>query len=307
MTAPDISAEDLRRLLPAITEVSTPFTGGQKRVFPCVIDGVKYVVKVLGVPVPAEEVEPPQEDEERTSPIEEIFARAKREVDILAACDSPHLPKIGPIPLTRIDHNAQNLLVFSEEFIEGVTLTSLIVNGSKLSPKEVVNLGLDLNRAIGALWLKGKVHRDIKPDNILRRTANGQFVLIDPGIAYDVAGTELTQPGNLWRTAGYIAPELINLATRRDADSRSDFFLVGTVMYRAASGVHPFGENRAQEDQIIGRILTHQQPRISTLFPDFPICLDEIIERLLSKQKHGRYRNSRLLEDALNECARGLQ
>ena len=294
MVPPRVTAEQLQQLLPAITEIGEPLNGGQKLVFPCTVNGTRCAVKVMGGPMPPG-------DEEGPDVLEEVFARATREVRILEACDSPHLPKLGPVPLTRAELDDQRLLVFSEEFIENDSLRDILRPGVRLTPAEICRLGINIARAIEEIWRQKQIHRDINPRNILRRNSDGTFVLIDPGIAFEVGGEELTQTGDFWHSKGYVAPERLNPVTRKDADSRSDLFLLGIVMYEAAVGSHPFAGHDMAEN-----IIHLQQPRIATRVNGFPECLDEIIERLLSKQKHSRFRRAAVLIEALEECAQRL-
>ena len=189
------------------------------------------------------------------SRIDEVFERAKREVTILESCDCENLPKIGPIPLTRFECAGQSLIVFSEEFIAGESLEHILKDEGLLNDTEAIKLGDDLCRAVDTLWKRKTIHRDIKPANIMRRRDNGQFVLLDPGIAFDLNDNSLTARMAIAHTPGYLAPELSNPTKKRDADCRSDFFLIGTVLYLSCTGRHPFLRSLPKSGQISFTIL----------------------------------------------------
>ena len=84
------------------------------------------------------------------------------------------------------------------------------------------------------------VHRDIKPDNIIK-ASNGRWYLIDFGIARALNMESLTYTTAMVgpHTPGYGAPELFQY-TKKDIDSRADIFSLGVVVFEAVTGKHPF-------------------------------------------------------------------
>lgn len=176
-----------------------------------------------------------------------------------------------------------------------------------LDDAETIALGSDLCSAVGSLWKLKKIHRDIKPANIMRREHNGQFVLLDPGIAFDLNDNSLTAPMAIAHTPGYLAPELSNPAKKRDADCRSDFFLIGTVLYLTCTGSHPFLETLREEwTNIIHNIVHVVPPPPCEVRPQVSNELSRLIMRLLAKHKHARYRNVPMLQEAFDSCRRSL-
>ena len=127
---------------------------------------------------------------------------------------------------------ADGHLYFTMDYIPGETLAARLERG-RLTPREVVRLGLDLLAALGAAHRQGVIHRDVKPSNIF--LAPGRALLGDFGVAYalDSSATGLTQPGQAVGTLAYISPEQL-----RDlpVTERTDLYAVGLVLYEAATG-----------------------------------------------------------------------
>src|SRR5690348_760129 len=257
MPPPSIDAQTLRALLPAIEEIGRPLPpSGQKLVFPCRIGGRRFALKVLRCHQQAADAALAE-----TQPLDEVYARAKREVAILSVCTGVNLPRIGPIPLTELDHGTERLVAFSEEFIDGKNLDEVLASTGPLSEAETVRLAHDVSTAIAELWRQRKIHRDVKPGNIMRRDADGSFVLLDPGIAFDQLDQSLTAYGVINHTPGFLAPEHANVGAKRDADVRADLFLLGIVLYCALTGAHPFIERWSQPvPELIRNILTKVPP-----------------------------------------------
>lgn len=299
MALPNLTSDDVGQLLPQVSDIGRVKNGGQKLVFPCTIDGERYAVKFMLVDTAAQSEA--EDDSTVTSDVmDAVTARANREVETMLECDTPYVVKVGPIPLTYIDYRGQKLVYFAEEFIEGQDLTEIILADGPLSIANLIRVGRNMTSAISTLWQHAKVHRDIKPDNIRRRTSTGDFVLLDMGLAFDLQGESLTASGLIPGTPGFYSPEQLEFAEKRQIDFRSDLFLLGIVLYLAASTQHPFQTERRMSPPDWARsILVHQPQPITDHRPDIPSALGTVIMRLLAKKPHLRYRSCGLLDDEL--------
>jgi serine/threonine-protein kinase len=234
-----------------------------------------------------------------------VTARARREVAIMGECESDHLVKLGPLPLSSIEVAGQNIIYFTEEWIIGEELTTIIRQNGRLSLNKVVTLGLSVADAIDCLWSKGHVHRDVKPGNIMERSSDGEFVLLDMGFAFDVSAESISAPGAIPGTMIYFSPEQADVGRKRQLDFRSDLFALGLVMYEALTGSHPFTSGATSSLDVLSRILTVRATPPSSQSSGVSKALDEVILRLLAKAPHLRYRSCAQLMETIRAAQEG--
>lgn len=295
MQLPNITKEDVRAIVPEALNVGEPLKGGQKLVFPCRLEGEEYVLKFLLIGAPGVIVD----GDESAQLMDEAFQRATREVQIMNQCSTPHLAKVGPISLTRAVHNNENILYFSEEFYQR-SLAQQISASAPIPLDDLIRLGRNITGAISNLWALEKVHRDIKPGNIMQRSRTGEYVLLDMGMAFDLHGESYTSPGKVPGTPAYLSPQQLDLPRKRELDFRSDLFSLGIVLYQAATKMHPFKtKGIMSDDEWIASIQNTTPERPSVHRSDLPNPLDDIIMRLLAKQSHQRYKSCQQLDAAL--------
>lgn len=297
MRLPSVTEAQIEAAIPDVTDVGHALRGGQKLVFPCKIAGVPYALMVM-LADPSTGNGQPRLMSRAIQ--DEVRERAEREVRLMQRCDSPHLVKAGPIGVNTVEIDGERLIYFAEEWIDGESLATTLGRNAQLPIGEVVKLGIHIASALELIWNLDSVHRDIKPANILRRTATGEYVLLDMGIAFDLSDISLTQTGRRWRTPGYVSPEQINPDGKRGLTVRSDLFVLGIVLYQAATGVHPFTWNGIVCEQSETLIVSHEPALPSTIRRDVPRKLDTIIMRLLAKKLHVRYSEATALKIALS-------
>lgn len=297
---PNISAAQVDSAIPSVSESKEIGRGGQKIVFRCKIENADYAIKFISCPEELESQSDDIEGEGENDFEPEVITRAKREIDTMHDCTSDHMVKLGPIGLEFIEIDGQNLAYYTEELIEGCDLKVILDRKEKLSAEEITRLGIDICDAIESLWELGKVHRDIKPGNIMQR-ASGGYVLLDAGLAFDVAGESLSG-GFTVGTQIYFSPEQFNYSSRRSGlDFRSDMFALGVTLYQMATGRHPF-YSRGDTSQTFFDKVTNESPEpITSLEEDFPEDLEKIILRMLGKSPHLRYRKCSLLMKELEK------
>ena len=269
--------------------------GGQKAVYRATIKGQTVALKVIQLR--PEDLTPEEDDPDivEDPTVEEdldfspAVERVKREVAILEQADVPVLCKQGPLGLGAFQAQGVRWMYFTEEWIEGKTLRSIIRKG-RLTPELVVRLGIDLIQATCWLSSRGLVHRDIKPENVMWAVDRSRFVLLDAGIALDLNGPSLTQLPVAIGTMAYFSPEQLDGSKKRELDFRSDLFAIGTVLYESAVGEHPFFESGTTAAQFYAGLLTVSPRPIAEVIAGYPVELSSFIGRLLSKTPHLRFR-----------------
>ena len=192
------------------------------------------------------------------------------------------------------------------ELIDGKTLSDLIRSGREFTVAEVVEIGIQLTRALDYAHKKGIVHRDVKPGNVMMSEDRNAIKVTDFGICR-IDGrdaTELTQDtqlGNVLGTPNYMSPEQV---AGEKVDSRSDLFSVGVVLYQLVTGQLPF-----EGDTLISvayKITKTEAPSLDKLRRDVPLSLRRAIERALKKQPEKRFQTGEEFAQALIGVAREL-
>jgi serine/threonine-protein kinase len=192
------------------------------------------------------------------------------------------------------------------EWVEGTTLADVLKEGRKFTPKEVVEIGVQLVRALDYAHKKGIVHRDVKPGNVMLVKDSLTVKVADFGICRiteadtHVQGQQ-TQMGDVLGTPHYMSPEQV---LGEKVDARSDLFSAGVVLYQLLTGALPF-----EGDSLISvafKITKSDPPSIDKLRPELPLALRRVIDRALKKQPDKRYQTGEDFAQALIGVAREL-
>lgn len=179
----------------------------------------------------------------------ELQARFRREAVLLDKIRSEHVSAV----IEQINDPKLGLLLVME-YVDGDSLADVLDRRRKIPVVEVIDVGIDIARAIGVLHAANIIHRDLKPENvILRRLTGGgtRAVLIDFGFARldphgttkrpnDEALTGITRADTMLGTIAYMAPEQV--LNSRDVGRPADIYALGAILYRAMSGRHIFGD-----------------------------------------------------------------
>jgi serine/threonine-protein kinase len=186
------------------------------------------------------------------------------------------------------------------EFVHGRTLADWIREHGRFSADEAITIGIDLCRALAAVHRAGLLHRDIKPQNIMREQG-GRIVLMDFGAGKDRRWETLGSTRELTGTPLYLAPELLQGAT---ATPQSDLYSVGIVLYQLVTGAFPVSGSTIDElrdAHEVGRrrLLRDERPELSDRFI-------QIIERALDPDPAKRYESAGAFEAALRSAQQGV-
>ena len=178
-------------------------------------------------------------------------------------------------------------------------MSNVLENGKVLNEDDAKKMAKELSYAIEELWAHNKIHRDIKPKNIMYDKKINRYVLLDLGMVFDSTADALTKYGYLPGTMGYYSPEQFDLSRKSDLDFRSDMFCLGIVLYQVITGEHPFIKNGDNQDDVFKRILNQTPEPITNYRSDISLNFEKIIFRLLKKRPSERFRNMKVFRQFL--------
>lgn len=198
-----------------------------------------------------------------------------------------------------------HLTYLAMEYVPGTTLREVIARNAPLSLSDSLNTCEQVLDALDAAHTAGLVHRDIKPENVLVGT-NGKTKVADFGLA---RAAESTRPGNvpgnasttaMMGTIAYVAPEIVN---EQGADSRSDVYAVGVMLYEMLTGEQPF----TGEPIVVARKhLEADFPLPSEKVQGIPPEIDELVLWATAKDPADRPENAREMLEELRDIRTDL-
>jgi len=206
--------------------------------------------------------------------------RFLREAKVLAELSHPGIVRHVAHGTTR---DGEPFLVM--EWLEGETLSARLRRG-RLTDEESLVVVSRMADALSVVHRKGIVHRDVKPGNVvLVESRPERAKLLDFGIAHvSDASTVMTRTGAVLGTFAYMAPEQAQGV--RDIDARADVFALGAVLFHCLTGRAPFAGGGAVA--VLAKLVLDEAPRLSSLRPDLPAELDDLMAHLLCKEPAGR-------------------
>jgi len=237
---------------------------------------------------------------EATDPGDEVILdeRFIREIQIMSSLNSPRIVRMHT-PVDKRKIGSSELVWYGEPHYEGGSLDGILQN-RELSNNEIFSLATHLLEGLVALESASIVHRDIKPANICQ-TANGDFVILDLGIAQALTMDPLTATGVISpMTNMYAAPEQFYPRGSSSVDTRTDLFAAGIVLFEAVSGKHPFYDSPQMTfDNYFNRLINHEPGQLKEFGCER--VLQDVIDRCLAERQNRRFRTAKQALKYLND------
>ncbi len=200
------------------------------------------------------------------------------------AKDSDQIPKL----FAHFQEGTEFYLV--QEYIEGYDISQELTPGKKLSESYTITLLKGILSALSVAHQNNIIHRDIKPQNLMRRKSDNKIVLIDFGAVKEITVLTTNQPGTTILTVavgtpGYMPSEQ---AIGRPKLS-SDIYAVGMVGIKALTGKDP---QNLPTDPKTGNVIWRNQAQVSN-------HLANILDRMIHEYFPQRYENAKEVLEAL--------
>lgn len=243
------------------------------------------------------------------------------EIASLSAMRHPNV-----VPLYESGSLSDGLVYLVMPWIDGESLRARLQHALKLPIDEVLRIGIELADALAALHLRGLVHRDVKPDNVLM--SGDHPMLIDLGLVCTIrdATPEGVEPEPLIGTPAYMSPEQWKLGA--PIDGRADVYALGCVLHELLTGhtrheqnplrsraQNPFAwSDSAHPSDLVGftnGVPPRDIPRLREQRPDAPVALERLLQRALAPDPEFRLasalRFKRALETIQSDRVNGTQ
>ncbi len=221
-----------------------------------------------------------------------------RESRAAAAVDDPHI-----IPVFEAGESS-GVLFIAMRYVRGGDVRSMLGQFGPLPPGRVAGIISQVAGALDAAHVRGLVHRDVKPANMLldaRSGAGGRpdhVYLSDFGLSKaSLQATGLTGTGMFLGTLDYIAPEQIE---GRPVDGRADQYALACAAYELITGSPPFVRNDAMA--VMYAQLTEPPPPVSSRRPDLPTAVDRVFAQAMAKPAEQRFANCTAFAEALRDA-----
>jgi serine/threonine protein kinase len=225
---------------------------------------------------------------------EDYVARFRREAQAIAQLDHPNIVRLYR------SGEVSGVLYMAMQYIEGRDLDTILEAEAaidrRLPFERVKQITADICAALDYAHLKGIIHRDVKPSNIIV-DAQGRAILTDFGLALLVeAGTR----GEIFGSPLYIAPE--QAISSANVTLQSDLYSAGVILYEMLTGHVPFTADNPLDVAMLHMTEPPRPP--SQLNPQVTPQLDAVVLKALAKEANDRYQTGEELVKALEQALR---
>jgi len=220
--------------------------------------------------------------------------RFKREARAVAALNHPNIVAI----YNWGEYDGMYYIVM--EYVPGENLKEQLRQVRAFPEEDALAIAVLVANALEAAHVRGIVHRDVKPHNILL-APDGRVKVTDFGIAWAAGASQLTATNAVLGTAHYLSPEQV---THHAIDGRTDVYGLGVVLFEMLTGMTPFSGDTLVA--VAMKQATETAPSIRTLRPDLSPRTDAIVRTALAKDPGARFPTAAAMRDALQDARDAL-
>ncbi len=174
------------------------------------------------------------------------------------------------------------------------------LKGGSLSYQEAAKITERLAAGLDAAHIKGIVHRDMKPGNILFDQYDNAF-LSDFGIARLTHGSHTLTGENIIGTPAYMSPEQVQ--GEKTLDGRSDLYSLGIIFYQMLTGDTPY--QATTPAKVMMMHILDPVPDLALVKPDLPREISLWLQKSLAKEPDERFATAKDMEEALHDAVQG--
>lgn len=186
-----------------------------------------------------------------------------------------------PQLFAHFEENGEFYLV--QEFIDGHDLTRELTPDKRLNEAQAVKLLQEILEVLVFVHENNVIHRDIKPQNLMRRRRDGKIVLIDFGAVKEIRSLMVNAPGQTSATVGVGTPGYMPSEQARGRPKLcSDIYAVGMIGIQALTGIRP---DQLPEDPKTGEVIWRDRVLVSDL-------MGEALDKMVRDHFSQRYQNA---------------
>ena len=225
-----------------------------------------------------------------------FLTRFRREAIAAAGLTHPHVVSIYDTGEMEAADSTCHYIVM--EHCGGGTLGTLLKSDGAFSSERTATVGATICEALEYAHLRGIIHRDVKPANVL--IGDDDLLKVgDFGIAKAVSDkSDITTTGTIMGTVAYISPEY---ASDQELDARSDIYSLGVVLYELAVGKPPFMEETSVATAM--RHVNDAPPTPRSRRAGISRSLENVILKALEKDPDNRFGSAAEMRHALRPMA----
>jgi serine/threonine-protein kinase len=224
---------------------------------------------------------------------ETLQKRFHREAQSAACLSHPNI-------ITIFDFDQEHgRLYMAMELLEGADLKAAIAGRTLRTLDDKLAVLEQIAAGLAFAHQNGVVHRDLKPANI-HLQADGTVKIMDFGLA-KMSGSDMTRTGMVMGTPHYMSPEQVR---GERADTRSDVFSFGCIVYEVLTSAKPFDADSMHA--VLFKVLQEQPRPVRELTPDTPLVLAQLVEGCLAKEPAHRLKDAAAALEALQAARQAI-